>query len=70
MREYHPTAELLERFLRGRPSPAEARTVVRHLLTGCPHCRCAIRRLDRTRAGIPLAAVPDLVDLADAPDRR
>jgi hypothetical protein len=68
MREYHPGADLLERFLRGRPSPAEARTVVRHLLTGCHHCRCAIRRLDRTRARPRLTVVPDIP--ADAADRR
>ena len=34
----HPDTTLLEGFLRGALSAAECRTVVRHLLTGCPHC--------------------------------
>jgi len=34
----HPDTALLEGFLRGELTAAETRTVVRHLLTGCPHC--------------------------------
>lgn len=34
----HPGTALLEAFLRGELSAAECRTVVRHLLTGCPRC--------------------------------
>jgi hypothetical protein len=34
----HPDTTLLESFLRGALSAAECRTVVRHLLTGCPRC--------------------------------
>ena len=34
----HPDTALLEGLLRGRLSAAETRTVVRHLLTGCPRC--------------------------------
>ena len=34
----HPDTSLLEGLLRGELSAAECRTVVRHLLTGCPRC--------------------------------
>jgi len=34
----HPDPALLEGLLRGELSAAECRTVVRHLLTGCPRC--------------------------------
>jgi hypothetical protein len=36
--QVHPATALLEGFLRGELSAAECRTVVRHLLTGCPRC--------------------------------
>jgi hypothetical protein len=35
---HHPDTSLLEGLLRGELSAAECRTVVRHLLTGCPRC--------------------------------
>ena len=34
----------VERFMRGTASLAENRTVVRHLLRGCPQCQAAARR--------------------------
>jgi hypothetical protein len=43
-RQAHPDSTQLERFLRGEASRAEVRSVVRHLLTGCPEC-VAVTRL-------------------------
>lgn len=40
----HPETRLLEDFLRGELDEAERRTVVRHLLTGCPRCVAVTRR--------------------------
>jgi hypothetical protein len=37
-RQLHLEAERVERFLRGELAGAEARAVVRHLLTRCPRC--------------------------------
>jgi len=34
----HPGERELERFMRGAVSRREARSVVRHMLTGCPRC--------------------------------
>jgi hypothetical protein len=44
-KEYHPTPDMLERFLRGKLDPADCRGLVRHLLTGCPVCRAVTGRL-------------------------
>lgn len=41
----HLTERLTARFLFGRATGDEARTVVRHLLTQCPHCAILARRL-------------------------
>ena len=41
----HPDLLRLERFLRGESSRPEARTVVRHLLRGCPQCLQVTGRL-------------------------
>lgn len=46
----HPDTSLLEGLLRGELSAAECRTVVRHLLTGCPSC------VQVTRHGWPLGS--------------
>ena len=35
---FHPDTALLEGLLDGALTAAECRTVVRHLLTGCPRC--------------------------------
>lgn len=43
----HPAQSQLERFLRGELTRAEARQVVRHLLTGCPSCVAVARRVWR-----------------------
>ncbi|HYU32989.1 MAG TPA: hypothetical protein VEW48_12570 [Thermoanaerobaculia bacterium] len=45
----HPDPDLLERFVRGELSGAAGRaacrTIVRHLLAGCPQCARIVRRL-------------------------
>jgi hypothetical protein len=48
--ETHPAAATLERFVRGELGRPEARTVVRHLLSRCPRCVGATRRLWRAEA--------------------
>ena len=45
MASEHPQRELLERFLGGELPPEERRTVVRHLLTGCPQCTTITREI-------------------------
>jgi hypothetical protein len=63
----HPKPEELGRFLQGKLSQPEARVVVRHLLTGCRHCRQVTRSLyprgvltsrDPTGRGIPKLQPP------------
>jgi tetratricopeptide (TPR) repeat protein len=41
----HPEPHLLEQFLRGELDPPERRSIVRHLLGGCPACLEVTRRL-------------------------
>ena len=41
----HLEPKELERFLRGELGRAEARRVVRHLLTSCPECVAVVRPL-------------------------
>jgi hypothetical protein len=41
----HPKTTLLEAFMHGELSRAEAAGLVRHLLTGCPRCAEVTRRL-------------------------
>lgn len=60
MKDYHPSPDLLKRFLDGTLDPdsepdaaAERRRVVRHLLTGCPACRKITRELLQGQAEIP-----------------
>ena len=44
MRDHeHPTPALLLRFLYGEINLVEKRTVVRHLLAGCPECVAVTR---------------------------
>jgi hypothetical protein len=45
MKDYHPSPDLLKRFLNGTLDAAERRRVVRHLLTACPACRKITREL-------------------------
>jgi hypothetical protein len=50
----HPEREELERFLRGEAGGAASRSVVLHLLRGCPQCQRVARAVwYRTEA--PLA---------------
>ena len=60
MKDYHPSPDLLKRFLDGTLDPdsepdaaAERRRVVRHLLTACPACRKIIRELFQEQTEIP-----------------
>jgi hypothetical protein len=64
----HPRPDDLLRFLLGEASRAEAREIVRHLLTGCPQCLQVTRplwrfgdeaRLKISGAGAPAGAGPD-----------
>ncbi len=43
--EDHPAKEELQRLMRGELIPADAKVVVRHLLTRCPTCTRETRRL-------------------------
>jgi tetratricopeptide (TPR) repeat protein len=45
MTEEHPDPNLLERFMRSELQGQPRRTIVRHLLTGCPQCVAVTRRL-------------------------
>ncbi|HEX4961494.1 MAG TPA: tetratricopeptide repeat protein [Thermoanaerobaculia bacterium] len=51
MTEHHVPEDLFERFLRLVTSQEDARQIVRHLLTGCPHCSEMAIRLT-TEAGL------------------
>jgi hypothetical protein len=58
----HPGQDCLERFFRSELSRAERRTVVRHLLTGCPTCLQMTHRLwslgeHRQKPQVPLGSV-------------
>ena len=45
MKDYHPSPDLLKRFVCGSLDAAERRRIVRHLLTGCPTCQEVTREL-------------------------
>jgi anti-sigma factor RsiW len=50
MKDYHPSPDLLKRFLDGTlnsADPTELRRVVRHLLTRCPACQAACQEIIR-----------------------
>jgi hypothetical protein len=53
MKDYHPSPNLLKRFLEGTLEAAERRRVVRHLLTGCPACQKVTRELMQGQTGLP-----------------
>jgi len=59
----HPGDDVLLRFLLGATSRLENRQVVRHLLTQCPSCAAALRKM---RKEPPLAPPlsPDAYDAA------
>lgn len=50
MKDYHPSPDLLKRFVCSALPPEECRRVVRHLLTGCPSCQEVTRELLRAAA--------------------
>ncbi|MFP5285798.1 MAG: hypothetical protein ACLGI9_08670 [Thermoanaerobaculia bacterium] len=48
MKDYHPSPDLLKRFVCSTPQaldPDERRRIVRHLLRGCPSCQEVTREL-------------------------
>lgn len=47
LKDYHPSPDLLKRFVCSTVDPAERRRIVRHLLTGCPSCQEVTRELLR-----------------------
>ena len=49
----HPDPRLLERFMRGEAFALERRSIVRHMLSGCPQCLAITRPLWRF-ADLPL----------------
>lgn len=54
MKDYHPSPDLLKRFVCSTLGADECRRIVRHLLTGCPSCQEVTRELLRGRAkGLP-----------------
>ena len=53
MKDYHPSPDLLKRFVGSTLDPAECRRVVRHLLTGCPSCQEVTRGLSPGRPELP-----------------
>lgn len=68
MAEQHPDLRLLERFMRNELQGQERRTVVRHLLAGCPQCVSVTRQLWSLADGRP-AVLPDLADPEGRLDR-
>lgn len=51
MKDYHPSPDLLKRFVCSTLDPGECRRIVRHLLTGCPTCQEVTRELLEGRPG-------------------
>lgn len=47
MKDYHPSPDLLKRFLDGTLDADGCRRVVRHLLTRCPACQAACQKVTR-----------------------
>ena len=63
MKDYHPSPDLLKRFVCSTPDPADAaerRRIVRHLLTGCPSCQKVTREL--LQGHMDLAEIVRIVD--------
>ena len=46
----HPSEDILRRFVSGTASREESRTVVKHLVKGCPACARKIRDLIEPKA--------------------
>ena len=54
----HPSEDILRRFVTGTASREESRTVVKHLVKGCPACARKIRELMEPKA-VPGSAYED-----------
>lgn len=61
MKDYHPSPDLLKRFVCSTLDPGECRLIVRHLLTGCPTCQEVTRRLLEGRPDL----LPELARIVD-----
>lgn len=63
MKDYHPSPDLLKRFVCSTlhpADPAECRRIVRHLLTGCPTCQEVTREL--LQGGSEIGEILPIVD--------
>lgn len=64
----HFTQDILQRFLRAELSRMENQSIVRHLLTRCPHCLEVVQEADRIEGlrltgPVPSAPVLQLVQM-------
>jgi hypothetical protein len=60
----HPSEDILQRFVSGTASREESRTVVKHLVRGCPACARKLRDLMEPKA-VPRTAYEDPLDRFD-----
>jgi hypothetical protein len=60
----HPSEEVLQRFASGTASREESRTVVKHLVKGCPACARKLRDLMEPKA-VPRSAYEGPLDHFD-----
>lgn len=68
MKDYHPSRDLLKRFVCSTlelPDAAERRRIVRHLLAGCPYCQEVTRELLLGGPAGPAEDVPEIVRIVD-----
>lgn len=56
----HPTRDLLERFAARTASREENRSIVAHLLKGCPACARILKEIDRVES--PVCAYDKVLD--------
>lgn len=56
----HPTRDLLERFAAGTASREENRSIVAHLLKGCPACARILKEIDHVET--PVCAYDKVLD--------
>ncbi|MEO6194266.1 MAG: hypothetical protein ABIS20_14755 [Thermoanaerobaculia bacterium] len=60
----HPSEDILQRFVSGTASREEGRTVVAHLVKGCPACARKLRDLMEPKA-VPRSAYEDPLNRFD-----
>lgn len=64
MKDYHPSPDLLKRFVCGSADAAECRRIVRHLLSGCPSCQEVTRELLHGRRS-GAQSLPEVLRIVD-----